>query len=341
MINDPVKSVRNVVNSPSVLSQLINNKTQNLNYQGIHFSLLPTFTSEPARRASYLINSGDGIKYFFKVNDFTMKIRNEKRAFDLIMHSGVGDFNVPNILDFDFDVFWGQDDNQTCSWILEEWVDGQHVQPENGQQIDLAATLLSKINSLSVDINAIPGLSELALTNPDEVANNARRDMAAVLEKTLGLARGPIIVEFSRALDRLNINFCPFMLNLNHGDFHFKNILLSGSSANYIPTIIDWEDIALENPMYDLAHFLIVESPETHIPFLKTYFQEGRDLFVKYSQAEISEMLVLMYTFWLAKILRWKSKKENFSEIVDESCSRFYSQLKRIMGLPWKSIITY
>jgi hypothetical protein len=337
--NDYLGELKYVLRSPDVLAQLIHKGAGEFFFNNLKLHRIASLYSEPSLRASYVVERGNGIKFFFKINSYEQKIHNEVRAFKLISHYAVQEYRIPEILDFELGVAWGDAPTQTCSWIVEEWVDGQAVHPEDSSQIDLAAALLAQINNLEIDLGDVAALFAMPLPSREIIAAVSRNSIVVDLEKAVHLTKGSLQLDILRAIDVFTNNNIPFMLNLNHGDFHFNNLLLKNDSGILCPTIIDWEDINLENPLYDLAHFLFLAERSFGPSIIKAYFRNSHELYSIFSWSEIAEMVVAMYTLWISRNLRWKSKQINSSDHLDAYCANLNTYLSELRMLPWKSLL--
>ncbi len=337
--DDSLGELKYALRSSDLLARLIHKGADELFLDNLKLHGIASFYSEPSLRASYVVERGNERKYFFKINSYEQKIRNEIRAFKLNTHYAMQGYHIPEIFDFELGVAWGDAPTQTCSWIVEEWVDGQAVHPEDSAQIDLAAALLAQINSLEIDLGDIAGLFAMPLPSRETIAAISRNSIVVDLEKAVHLTKGALQLDILRARDVFANNNIPFMLNLNHGDFHFNNLLLKNDSGSLCPTIIDWEDINLENPLYDLAHFLFLAGQSFGPLIIKAYFRNSRELYSVFSWSEIAEMVAAMYTFWISRNLRWKSKQINFSDRLDAYCANLNTYLSELRMLPWKSLL--
>lgn len=333
-LNDLKKALR----SPGTICQLFRQDTKIVYFKDFYCRRIPLSYSEPVPRASYSVEWKDGVRLFLKLNCQIQKIENELRAFKLLSHYKFQEFHVPKLFGFSLDSPCNDALSQTCGWLVEEWVAGDFVRPGDPLQLELSAKLLASINSLQIDLATISNLLNISLPNQKVIESNSRQKIIWELEKGEHLASGNIRLELRRAANIVRSNHIPFMLNLNHGDFHFRNMLVTKDKTNFYPKIIDWEDIHLEIPLYDLAHFLFLTDRRFSQSFLKTYFNYSRGLYSDYVWDEVVEIVIIMYLLWMARNIRWKAKNIENKKL-KLYCDELNTNLSKLRGLPWKNLL--
>jgi Ser/Thr protein kinase RdoA (MazF antagonist) len=334
-----IKELRKIIQSPVLFSHFSRGGTT-LVCGNLFFYLIPIQYSEPSKRLSLVAKWSDGTQFFLKVNSYAKKIENEFKAHRLLEQYTERSFYVPKVLDFQQENLSGFFSDQ-YAWIVIEWVAGGNVFSDKPTHVELAAKTLAQINNIEIDLDLISGLfGNLPIQTISELKYTSRSGMQIDIEKAIQISDDYLNLELTKAAELFSKHTMRFSLNLNHGDFHLNNLLSLQSSGKYISAVIDWEDINLENPLYDLAHHLFLTENDLTDIFLNTYFRESRDLYSDFSCDEIEETIMAMFILWVSRNLRWKSR-----QMTTDSLKQYYypiinRKLAMIRDIPWKKIIS-
>lgn len=116
--------------------------------------------------------------------------------------------------------------------------------------------------------------------------NTSKVDGLASFEQRLALSKNKIItkkiIEHSKHISKTSACLC-------HGDFHFKNIVLSQSKVVYT---IDWMDAHIGNPCYDVCKTYILfkmPSPSNHILYHQAVRPLKKHIANKYLEMYLSK----------------------------------------------------
>lgn len=331
---------KQAMQSAGLLNKLLRKDINDVHLKHFYFVRVPLEYSEPSLRSSYIVYSEDGRRYFCKINSYAPKIQQEVDALKLLQHQAPEAFQVPALLAWDRNASRGVDENSRCGWLLTEWVDGAAPRPDDDRQLELCAVVLARINEVMIEVETLERLSGHRIPDRDSFGQAVRAAMIADLEAAVNIVDGRLNRELREAIDLFNKGRVPFMWNLNHGDFHFNNILLRKTAHTYDVIVVDWEDCTLENPLHDLANFLLHTEPTIGQAFMRVYFDHMKGAIACPPWPEISEMVMLMVKVWLSRNLRWKSR-----QIADRSsfrayCQNQYRRLVELERLPWRDILS-
>lgn len=116
--------------------------------------------------------------------------------------------------------------------------------------------------------------------------NTSKVDGLATFEHRLALSKNKIInqkiIEYSTHISKTSTSLC-------HGDFHFKNIILSQNKVIYT---IDWMDAHIGNPCYDVCKTYILfkmPSPSNHILYHQAVRPLKKHIANKYLELYLSK----------------------------------------------------
>lgn len=336
---DDLFILRNIINSPNSLAKLIDKNSSEITFiiDKFLFTKIPVISSEPSPREVYCIQTPSKKKYFLKLNQQAWKIENEYRAYKLIRFYAIQEFSSPEILDLQINVQYGEDESQHCSWLIEEWLEcGRLV--ENSQDLILFARILAQINAVVIDLEQVSRLFSTPMPDKDALAEQARLHILSELRRDLPVWDRNIARQISKAIECFENNRFPYMLNLNHGDFHMGNTMVSGKE-NTLPIVLDWEDFRIDNPIYDLSHFLYFLQPCDWSVTIEEYFNCLKDNFEQFSWLEIVEMVISMYSLWAARNLRWSARNIDDPSQLQLCHKKITNHYQLIRSLFWKNIV--
>lgn len=340
-MND-VSELKKALGSPILIDKLMNLNVDTTFAEAsiFKFKQLPLFYNEPDHRAVYMVVSSNGNSYILKLNQYCSKIEREYSAFKIIRNSAVQGFSIPDVYAVEIDFPYGDQKTQRCSWILEECVEGQKVQPTHIPHLILTTQTLAYINSTAVDLGDMSKVFSTSIPTAGMLAEMAKREYLNELNrKDLPVPNDTLAQELSKAIEFFENDAFPFMLNLNHGDYHLNNLFLATGEKGNAPTVIDWEDYKIDNPLYDLSHFLFFLPPTCWPLVIECYFDHGRGLFSSYSWCDIAEMMIGISSIWAFRILRWSAKRKNEQAQFNDCCSRVTAHFFELRKLSWKNII--
>ncbi len=337
---DELFLLRKTLTSPNSLAMLIgqNSGESVLTIDQFTFAKLPVISSEPSPREVYCVQTTNKRKYFLKLNQYGLKIENEYRANKLIRFCGVREFSTPEILDLQIDVPYGKKESQQCSWLVEEWLDGERPVGDNNQHFTLPARILAQINAVEIDLEQASRLFSTSVPDKDDLAEHTRLSFLAELRRDLPLLDKNIAREFSKAVRCFESNHFPYMLNLNHGDFHMGNLMV-GTNEQKVPIVLDWEDFKIDNPIYDLSHFLFFLQPCDWSSAIKVYFDQLGDIFERFNWHEIVEMISSMYSVWAARNLRWTARQIDDPAQLSQCREKITAHFHEIRNLSWENLV--
>lgn len=332
--------LRKTLTSPDSLVKLIgqNSHERILTIDQFIFAKLPVTSSESSPREVYCIQTASRKKYFLKLNQYASNIENEYRAYKLIRHYAVSEFSTPEILDLQINVPYGEEEGQQCSWLLEEWLDGEKPVVENDQHFALFARILARINVVEVNLEQASRLFSTPVPNIDELAEDTRLRSLADLRRDLPIWDKNISLEFSKAIKYFENSRFPYMLNLNHGNYHMGNLMVRTKEQRGL-IVLDWEDCKIDNPIYDLSHCLFFLRPCDWSPAIKIYFDHLGDIFVRLAWYEIVEMIISMYSVWAARNLRWSARRIDDPTQLSQCQEKITSHFHEIRNLSWESLV--
>ena len=336
---DDLFLLRKMLCSPNILAKLIakNSCEITFNIDNFLFNKIPVVSSEPDPREVYCIQSPSTKKYFLKLNQHAWKIENEYRAYKLIRFYAVREFSSPEILDLQINVPYGETEGQQCSWLIEEWLDYKK-EVDNSQDLLLSARILAQINSMMIDLEQISRLFSTPTPSKDKLAENARLDIISELRRDLPVLDKNITLQISKAAVYFENKRFPYMLSFNHGDYHKRNIIMQAKKKTS-PIVLDWEDFRIDNPIYDLSHFLYFLQPCDWSSAIRGYFSNLGNIFVQFSSLEIVEMIVSMYSVWAARNLRWSARRIDDPAQLQLCQNKIASQYCAIRSLSWKNLV--
>ena len=336
---DDLFLLRKMLCSPNYLAKLIAKNSCETTYKidKYIFNKLPVVSTEPCPREVYCIQSPSTKKYFLKLNQHAWKIENEYRAYKLIRYYADHEFSSPEILDLQIEVPYGEAEGQRCSWLIEEWLDCKR-QVDNNQEIILSTCILAQINSVMIDLEQVSRLFSAQVPSKDELAENARLAILSELRRDIPLPDKEIARQISRAVECFENKRFPYMLNFNHGDYHMGNIIVNLRQKT-LPIVLDWEDFRIDNPIYDLSHFLYFLQPCDWSSAIKVYFSNLGNIFVQFSWFEIVEMIVSMYSVWAARNLRWSARRIDDPAQLQLCQNKIATQYCAIRSLSWKNLV--
>lgn len=336
---DDLFLLRNMLYSANNLAKLVAKNSCETTFiiNNFIFKKIPVVSSEPNPREVYCIQAPNTKKYFLKLNQLAWKIENEHRAYKLIRFCAVHDFSSPEILDMQTNIPYGEAEGQQCSWVIEEWLYGKK-RVEKKKEILLSVCLLAQINSVVIDLEQICRLFSMPVPSKDKLSENARLDFISELRRDLPIQDKSIAIQISKAAEFFENKRFPHMLNLNHGDYHKGNIIMK-ARKKFLPIILDWEDFRIDNPIYDLSHFLYFLQPHDWSSAIKEYFNNLGNIYVQFSWLEVVEMIISMYSVWAARNLRWSARKINDPAQLQLCQNKVATQYREIRSLPWKNLV--
>lgn len=332
--------LRRILTTPRNLRSLISNSTGKRIQiiDQFEFSKLPITSSEPTPREVYCVKASSGEKYFIKLNQLASKIENEYIAYKLIRNYASHEFSSPEILDMQIDVRYGEGREQQCSWLVEPWLEVNNQVMENNNYLAVSTRILSRINAIEIDLQEAGKLLSISVPDKSDLAENARLNFIAELKRDLPILDKNISKEFLMAIECFEKGRFPYMFNLNHGDFHMGN-LMAGVVGHKAPIVLDWEDCAIENPIYDLSHFMFFLHPNSWSLVLSIYFDHIGNVFKALPWHEIAEMTISMYSIWAARNLRWSARRiddPSQLSLCHEKVTAHYQEIRR---LSWKNLV--
>jgi hypothetical protein len=336
-LTDGVYKLNDYLLSPINLRNLFLQNIKNHYSDGLLFIQLPCSFSEPFRRITFQVVTHEGENFFLKISSHLSKIRREYEVFKIFSDEKLSGFSYPEILNFEENCAIDSEQNQYCSYFISEWIDGYKINIHNRTDVAYLANILVKVSRNSFTLDWINRKTGGQIQSINELSKSIRDLYDDELLRGERSYSHPIIETFNEA--RKNIRNIPYMTKLNHGDFHTNNVLIKSNSDKRKLFIIDWEDASLENPLYDLSHFLFCFHPDYWVIFLIDYFKFSRQPFLDYSSRELQEMVMAMVKLWASRLLRWECKSALNENDINNLCDKYFIQIKKIESLPWRKII--